>query len=129
MNAFWVRYRARFAWIATLALLMQALLPAVINSTQSRNIHLAEICTAFGIKKIAVPDSFSNSSLDTSSAFGQCPVCSLADLTSLPPAFAARALPPSGAAAPAVQLPDTTTIQEPVWPRAYPRGPPLPVFA
>jgi hypothetical protein len=124
MNAFRVRPDARQAWIAIFAFLLQALLPAVINAAQRPNIHVAEICTAFGIKKIATPDS---SSSDASPSYGQCPICSLADLTSLPPPPMAFGRQMTGAVAFAIRLADTP-IPHLVWPRAYPRGPPVPVL-
>lgn len=49
-------------WVALLALLVQVLSPALIHAGQPQTIVLSEICTAFGIKKVAhktsdLPDS------------------------------------------------------------------------
>lgn len=69
------------AWLAIFAFLMQALLPAAIYASTPANSHLSEICTTFGIKKIAVPD---RSAPDSLSIDQHCPVCSVAQFFALP---------------------------------------------
>lgn len=63
-------------------LLIQALLPAIVYATASKDSTLAEVCTAFGIKKIANHDS---GAVDTVGHMKPCPVCALAQLFALPP--------------------------------------------
>jgi hypothetical protein len=70
------------AWIAILALLLQALLPSVIYAAAPKGSDLSEICTAFGIRKVATA---SGDSTGTTSHSQHCPVCSVAHLFALPP--------------------------------------------
>jgi hypothetical protein len=68
--------------VVVLALLIQALLPSFIHLAAPKNTYLAEICTAFGVKKIDIQDSGSGGA-----SHGQCPICSVADALALPPAL------------------------------------------
>lgn len=70
-------------WSAIFALLLQALLPSVIYAAAPKGSDLAEVCTAFGIKKVAVAGG---NPAGTTSHSQHCPVCSLAHLFALPPA-------------------------------------------
>ncbi|MGH8809276.1 MAG: DUF2946 family protein [Noviherbaspirillum sp.] len=71
----------RATWVAVFALLVQALLPSLLHASARKYVELAEICTAFGIKKVAVsaPDS-----ADNSAQRQHCPICSVADTFFLP---------------------------------------------
>ncbi|HEX7633765.1 MAG TPA: DUF2946 family protein [Noviherbaspirillum sp.] len=70
------------AWAAICMLLIQALLPAFVYATVSKGSTLAEVCTAFGIKKIAPHDG---GTADTAGQGKHCPVCALTQLFALPP--------------------------------------------
>ncbi|RJG05448.1 DUF2946 domain-containing protein [Noviherbaspirillum cavernae] len=107
------------AWAAIFVLLMQALLPAVSYATASRGGFLAEVCTAFGIKKIASPDS---DSPDGMAMQQHCPICSVAQMLALPNSHAALPLPSSIA----FEIPQQVDSQEYAAVRLSPwlRGPP-----
>lgn len=68
-------------WIAIYALLIQALLPSFVHAAAPQGSHFAEVCTAFGIKKLNTLDSGSSGSV---SPIKQCPLCQLADALALP---------------------------------------------
>lgn len=109
-------------WVAVFALLVQALLPSFVHAVAPKNSYLAEICTAFGVKKIGAPDS---GSTDAAFQGQQCPICSVADALVLPLALPALHVPsffgfdcslPSGPQ----HIPETRLA-------VYLRGPPSPV--
>lgn len=68
------------AWIAILALLLQALLPSVIYAAAPKGSYLSEVCTAFGIKKVVTPGG---DPARVTSHPQHCPVCSVAHLFAL----------------------------------------------
>ena len=80
----------RRVWIALFALIVQAVLPSVIHAAASRNAGLAEICTAFGIKKVALKDA---DAPDSGIQRQHCPVCSVADAFALPVSLGLLPLP------------------------------------
>ena len=68
-------------WIAICALLLQALLPSVIYAAAPKGSDLSEVCTAFGIKKVATAGG---DPAGATSHSQHCPVCSVAHLFALP---------------------------------------------
>lgn len=66
-------------WVALLALLMQALLPAMLRGVPMHGEIPLEICTAFGIKKL---ESKNTDPLPNSGK--HCVACALADSFALP---------------------------------------------
>src|SRR5207244_1523494 len=62
------------------AMLAQALLPSIVYAANS-NGQLAEICTAYGIKKMAVDGA---QSTEAGSSYKHCPLCTLSQLLALP---------------------------------------------
>jgi len=105
------------AWVAIFALLVQALLPAIVYAGTSGGNAMAEVCTAFGVKKVASSD-------DTSSGMAaqHCPLCTLAHLFALP-GKQDLALPLSAAT---FEVPALAATQLYVAPQLSPflRGPP-----
>lgn len=71
-------------------LLVQALLPSFIYAAAPRDSALAEVCTAFGIKKIALKDREAS---DSAVQRLHCPVCTLADALALPASPGAQQAP------------------------------------
>lgn len=108
-------------WVAIFALLIQAWLPSFVHARAQTGSHLAEICTAFGIKKPSTRDSGSSDSVFSAK---QCPLCQVADAVALPPSLLVtcehllvvfdRPLPAGHAYTPATRL------------AVYLRGPPIP---
>jgi len=69
------------AWIAIFALLLQALLPSLVYAAAPKNSDLSEVCTAFGIKKVATAGGDpARATLHSQ----HCPICSVAHLLALP---------------------------------------------
>lgn len=108
------------AWVAIFALLIQALLPSVIYAAAPKGSYLSEVCTAFGIKKVAVPGS---DQAGTGPHRQHCPVCSVAQLFALPSAPASLYLP----SIVAFDIPRSAVSQEYAASRLSPylRGPPV----
>lgn len=112
-------------WIAIFAFLMHALLPSAIYAAAPTSNHLFEICTAFGIKKIAADKSSSSDESGSVSPGQHCPVCSTIEPFALPASDAAPDFPaPTGfrAALDSANRPSFAYIRL----RPYLRGPPIP---
>jgi hypothetical protein len=108
------------AWVALFALLIQALLPSFIYAAAPKNSALGEICTAFGIKKVA--GKVAATPHDTSVSGTHCPVCALAGAIALP--FGQLSVPFPPAAVFAASEPAGSQHYPRVRLSVYLRGPP-----
>lgn len=115
------------AWIATLAVVMASLAPALSHALGSAGpAAWSEICTSLGPQRVALDDSAGgrNSPQTLGHLLEHCPYCSLhADAFALPPAPVAlpEPLPPGPLLPPAFLHADQTPS---VWTSAQPRAPP-----
>jgi hypothetical protein len=105
MERFTHRGLQRATWIAIFALFVQALLPSLLHASTGKSDGLAEICTAFGIKKTAT--SAPDAGIDAPQR-QHCPICSVAGALFLPGSELAFALP----AQLVFDLPDLLESQE-----------------
>lgn len=124
------RHLPSFAWLALVAMLALAMLPTVsraMASAQGESSAWAEICTAQGMKRVALDSQPGEPAMPESASghLDHCPFCGLSaqalDLPPAPPAVldlsaAADHLPPLFLQAPRTLF---------AWCRAQPRAPPL----
>jgi len=78
------------AWAAIFVLLLQALFPAIVYASSPKDGYAAEVCTAFGIKKVV---SQNPSTPDGVAHQQHCPFCFVAHLLALPNSPATFSLP------------------------------------
>lgn len=79
----------RRVWTAILLLLLQALLPTAVYAASARG-GVVELCTAYGIKKVALHDVPAHEAKPSQQ---HCPLCALSHAPALPPASATIPLP------------------------------------
>ena len=119
-------HRRITAWIATLAILLVALAPALSHAlATATGADWTEICTAQGSKWVQAGEDGSERSPASSPLLDHCPCCSLhAPVLGLPPATALVHLPLQlSHAVPLAFLSAPRTLH--AWVSAQPRAPPL----
>lgn len=120
------RLLSRSAWIALLAVLLNALAPTLSYAMAAgRGGAVVEMCTSFGLKKVVVSRAGEESAPSAMQGIQHCPFCLSADSASpLPRAASAQpALPGVAGAA----VPVSSIIHDPLlsWSAAHKRGPPV----
>ena len=111
------------AWIAILATVLHALMPAVAQAHSGSPERLVELCSAFGIKKVALGAEQTPVAPEQDAHKSVCPVCAMACAVALPSSLAPLFFSALQAAAPP-RFERTSHQSSPCLPPAS-RGPPL----